>query len=44
VGVTTRERSVMQLESADDIALASRLAEARAEIVAELRKLIVGQD
>ncbi|MFN2400615.1 MAG: AAA family ATPase [Gemmatimonadaceae bacterium] len=34
----------MQLESADDIALASRLTDARARIVAELRKLIVGQD
>jgi MoxR-like ATPase len=34
----------LELESADDIALAERLKEARRQILVELRKLIVGQD
>ncbi len=33
-----------QLESADDLAIAEKLTSARAAIIAELRKLIVGQD
>ena len=42
MSVITSER--VQLESADDLALADRLARARQEIIDELRKLIVGQD
>ena len=34
----------VEIESADDIALADRLKEAREQILVELRKLIVGQD
>ena len=34
----------LELESPDDVALAERLKEAREQILAELRKLIVGQD
>ena len=34
----------LALESADDIALADRLKEGRNQIIAELRKLIVGQE
>jgi len=38
------EEQPQALESADDVALAGRLSEACDRIVAELRKLIVGQD
>jgi MoxR-like ATPase len=34
----------VELESADDVALANRLKEGRDQIIRELRKLIVGQD
>jgi MoxR-like ATPase len=34
----------LELESADDVALADRLKEARGKILVEMRKLIVGQD
>jgi MoxR-like ATPase len=42
VAVSTREQ--ITLESADDVALAERLREARERIVRELRKIIVGQE
>jgi MoxR-like ATPase len=42
VAVSTRE--IVALESADDVALADRLRDGRAQIIRELRKLIVGQD
>jgi MoxR-like ATPase len=42
VGVSTTER--VQLESPDDIALAQKLKAGRDSIIAEIRKLIVGQD
>jgi MoxR-like ATPase len=44
VAVTAREQEQVQLESADDIALADRLRDAREGILRELRKLIVGQE
>ena len=42
MGVTTTEQ--VALESADDIALADKLRDGRNEIIAELRKLIIGQE
>ena len=39
--MTTRQ---VQLEATDDVALAERLAEGRIRVLAELHKLIVGQD
>jgi len=39
--MTTRQ---VQLEATDDVALAERLAEGRTKVLAELHKLIVGQD
>jgi MoxR-like ATPase len=42
VGIVTGENAA--LEAADDIALADRLRSGTAEIVREMRKLIVGQD
>ena len=42
MGVSTTER--VQLESADDIALAEKLKAGRDTVITEIRKLIVGQD
>src|SRR3954462_13414636 len=36
--------TTIPIESENDVALAERIRDARAEIIAELRKLIVGQD
>ncbi len=42
MGVSTTEQ--VALQSADDIALADKLREGRTEILAELHKLIIGQE
>jgi MoxR-like ATPase len=42
--VTTAVRDDAQLDAPDDLALADRLRAGREEIIAELRKLIVGQE
>ena len=42
--MTPEAIGTVQLESADDVALADRMKEGREQIIRELRKLIVGQD
>ncbi len=42
--MTRVDNQIMELQSADDVALADRMKEGRDRIVAELRKVIVGQD
>ena len=42
--MTTATQDIVKLDSADDIALADKMNAARGQIVAELKKLIIGQD
>jgi len=42
--VTTVTQDIVKLDSADDIALADKMNAARGQIIAELKKLIIGQD
>ena len=42
--MNTLAQDTVKMESADDIALADKMNAARGEIVAELKKLIIGQD
>ena len=44
MGDTTVAGDTLEFESADDIALADRMNAGREQILAELHKLIVGQD
>ena len=42
--MNTAAQDIVKLDSADDIALADKMNAARGQIVAELKKLIIGQD
>src|SRR5688572_8855399 len=42
--VNTVTQDIVKLDSADDIALADKMNAARGQIIAELKKLIIGQD
>jgi MoxR-like ATPase len=42
--VNTGTQDIVKLDSADDIALADKMNAARGQIIAELKKLIIGQD